>query len=127
MVKLVDLYRSTAEQFAERLVRQFPGVHAVVLYGSVAYGKPRRDSDIDILILSDDPEALRSPAADLRSAIDAATGYRTHVSCQHLTIQHFKWLLEIGAPFAEDVRNQGMVLYDDGSYEAIRQTVPVEG
>lgn len=68
---------------------------------------------------------MRSPAADLRAAVDAGTGFRTHISLQHTTIQHLEWLLQIGSPFAEDIRDQGVVLYDDGSYQSIRQTVPL--
>lgn len=128
MTRLLDRHRRTAERFAERIVRDFaPDVHAVILYGSVARGTPRQDSDVDLLVLSEDPAQLHPPVSHLEFEVNLSNGYRNLLSCHHSTVPHFKWLLEIGSPFAEDVRDQGIVLYDDGSYERVRQTLPVEG
>jgi len=61
-----------AQAFADALPRQ--GVEAVVLFGSAARGQPSVRSDIDVLVVVDDPRragAIRSVAASMLDRFDA--------------------------------------------------------
>lgn len=61
-----------AREFARALPRQ--GIEAAVLFGSVARGEPRARSDIDILVVVDDPSrsaAVGKVAASMLDRFDA--------------------------------------------------------
>ena len=49
-------------------LRELPGVREIILFGSVAEGKYRPDSDVDVLVILDnaiDKESLYDVAADI--------------------------------------------------------------
>ncbi len=51
-------------EFAQRAVAELGDeIRAIVLYGSVARGRARGDSDTDLLIVARDPEAVRQKIA----------------------------------------------------------------
>ena len=53
--KLNDIYRDVAREFTHRVTSVLGDqVESIVLYGSVARGEAKRDSDIDIFIVSQD-------------------------------------------------------------------------
>ncbi len=53
---------------------QIPGAQLAVIFGSVARGDHRPDSDVDVLIVADDPRKARRSARELASEIFARTG-----------------------------------------------------
>jgi uncharacterized protein len=63
--KLNETYRNVAVEFAQRVASALGDqVDAIVLYGSVARGEAKRDSDIDILVVSPQPEVVRKQVSD---------------------------------------------------------------
>ena len=77
---LMALYWRTANAFAERARQQLgEAVHAVVLYGSVARRTAEEDSDIDVLVLSENGEAVRAELVDISESLDFDNNYDTFV------------------------------------------------
>ena len=85
---------------------------AVILYGSVARGTQRDDSDIDILILID------APAQELREYDEKLTDVSTDLALKYLKVfsiidvayqEYMNWK-EV-SPFYKNIEQEGVVLY----------------
>jgi predicted nucleotidyltransferase len=66
--KINEVYKEAAVEFARRVTLALRDqVDAIVLYGSVARGEAKRDSDIDILVVSPDSQIAREKLSEIRS------------------------------------------------------------
>ena len=97
--KIVDQYRAVLEKF---------GIHAerVVLYGSFAQGKDRADSDIDLVVISQDfkglnlrerLEILGKAAARVMKPIEAR-GYTPQEMKKTSSLSFLSEVLKVGVP-----------------------------
>ncbi|MCI0441202.1 MAG: nucleotidyltransferase domain-containing protein, partial [Chloroflexi bacterium] len=85
----------------------------------VARGEARKDSDIDVLIVSRDPNATRKRVSGIRSAFDREYDYRFLIPVTYLSEERFFWLEKNGSPFLAEVMRDGVVLYDDGTFARV--------
>ena len=119
---LLALYWKTANAFAERARQQLgEAVHAVVLYGSVARRTAEEDSDIDVLVLSENGEAVRDELVDISESLDFDNNYDTFVIATCLTPERLRELARGEFPIARHILGEGVVLYDDGTFERVRK------
>ncbi len=119
---LQALYEETARKLAERLRERFPGsVHAVVLYGSVARKTAGKDSDIDVLVLTSNGRPARDELVEVSESLDFENSYHTFLIATAFTPQRLQQLASGGFPIAETLFREGIVLYDDGTFERIRK------
>jgi len=95
------------QKVVENLKRYKP--EKVILFGSYAWGRPKNDSDIDLLIIkkTKKPPYRRIPEArrylyDIDSAFDILV----------LTPQELKKRLTLGDFFIEEIVKKGKVLYE---------------
>ncbi len=101
--------RTVIQDYACRIAEQFEP-ERIILFGSYAYGKPHRDSDVDILVVM--------PAAD---EINQAVRILEKTNgCFPLdlivrTPENLRWRLEEGDWFLREVIARGTVLYCFGS------------
>ena len=51
------MYEKSVKNITDTIVREFKP-EKVVLFGSYAWGKPTKNSDIDLLIVKDDPKKI---------------------------------------------------------------------
>ncbi len=82
----------------------------IILFGSYAYGKPTRDSDVDLFIIKDDP----------RQPIDRGVHVR-RILCEEnreialtplvYTPAEVAYRLSIGDDFVSEILSKGKVLY----------------
>jgi predicted nucleotidyltransferase len=80
----------------------------IILFGSYAYGDPRPESDVDLLVVMDTPLRNREQAVQIARAIDYHFGL-------DLLVRNPRQLAErlaLGDFFLQDVVEKGKVLYE---------------
>jgi len=121
-------YRQAAEEFAKKVVAELGDqVDSIVLYGSVARGEAREDSDIDVLVISPDPEAIRNQISDVRGDFNHETGYEFLISLAQYSRDRLTKTRERGSPFIEEVLHDGIILYDNGIFSRLREKAAAVG
>lgn len=105
--------KKQAEQVIERIVDKLAREYRperVVLFGSYAYGSPNEDSDIDLLIIKDTPEAFIDRWTTVRRILSDSKR-RTPLETLILTPEEVSQRLEIGDQFIMEILEKGKVLY----------------
>lgn len=116
-------YRGFAKLLTQRLLAELKDqIHSIVLFDSVARGDAMEDSDIDILIIMDAPfeskQRVRAITYDL--ALDSGV----IIQLKFFRSSGFAdEAIRFNSGFASDVIEQGIVLYDDGTFRRICQKV----
>ena len=107
---LIMLTKKTIKTFALRLAKQF-NPEKIILFGSYAYGKPGKDSDVDLLVvLRHEGSAIRK-ASDMRLALPAEVPVDVIVR----TPERIQERLAINDFFMREIIEQGQVLYAAGN------------
>jgi predicted nucleotidyltransferase len=78
----------------------------IILFGSYAYGKPRPESDVDLLVIMDTPLRNREQAAQIARAIDYHFGLDLLVRSP----QQLAERLALGDFFLQETTERGQVL-----------------
>lgn len=94
--------RAVVKQIVERFQPE-----RIILFGSYAYGKPKPESDVDLLVVMETP--LRNPeqAAHIARAVDYHFGMDLLVRNPN----QLKERIELGDSFLIEVTERGKVLY----------------
>lgn len=82
----------------------------IILFGSYAYGKPTRDSDIDLFIIKDDPRRPIERNVEIRRIL-AEENKEIALTPMVYTPQEVKYRLSIGDDFVDEILTKGKVLY----------------
>lgn len=118
--KLNEKYKKAAVEFAQRVASALGDqVDAIVLYGSVARGEAKRDSDIDIMVVSPDPQRTREKLSEIRSDFAYEQNYTFFISLVHYSREEIYKLRQIGSPFIQNVIREGVILYDNGTFSRV--------
>ena len=80
----------------------------IILFGSYAYGRPRPESDVDLLVVLDTPLKETVQAARICQSIDYHFGLDLIVRTPVTLAQR----LLLGDPFVREVVNKGKTLYE---------------
>ena len=116
---MIPDYEKTVLQQKDRLVKELGArIDSIILYGSVARKEAREESDIDLLIVTPD-KSIRREVVSISYEVDLENG--TFTSHVYVTPQEFEKYVEWGDPFLKEVMMEGVVLYDNGTYSAIRR------
>jgi predicted nucleotidyltransferase len=94
-----DLARQVAEQFHPQ---------RIILFGSYAYGQPRPESDVDLLVIMETSLKESRQAIEIRRNIDALFGIDLLVYTPQRIAQRLKW----GDSFLREIIERGIVLYE---------------
>ncbi len=94
--------RAVVKQIAERFQPE-----KIILFGSYAYGRPRPESDVDLLVILDTPLRNREQAAQIARAIDYHFGLDLLVRSP----QQLAERLALGDFFLQEVIEKGKMLY----------------
>lgn len=93
-----DVVRQIVEQFdPER----------IILFGSYAYGTPRPDSDVDLLVV------MNTPLREVQQEIAIQRTLRRHFPLDLLVRKpdYLARRIAIGDPFLQEITRRGIVLY----------------
>jgi len=88
------------EALLRNAVMNIPGIRIALIYGSYARNKMRADSDVDLLIVTDDPKAediLVEALDGIEKALQREVNYRIY------DIEDFGRKRQLGDPFLEEV------------------------
>lgn len=95
------------EEVVHQIVTQFHP-QQVILFGSYGYGRPRPESDVDLLVVMDTPLKETEQAARVCQAIEYHFGLDLIVR----TPATLDRRLALGDPFLHEVIHKGKVLYE---------------
>ena len=123
---VVTKHQKVIDALKEQLLAEFADeVHSIVLFGSVARGEANADSDVDVLIISDASRENKRRMHDISTHIDLETEVFTQL--MFFSNRRLERAASMRSWFFTDVMNEGVILYDDGTYRRVRQeyTQPV--
>ena len=89
----------------------------IILFGSYAYGKPDKDSDVDLLVVTDDdfmPENFAEKNAVYLRVSNTITEIQKRVPMDmivHTKPMHRKFI-ELGSMFSKKIAVKGIILYE---------------
>lgn len=116
--------RNRADEVTEALIGEFPQVSGVCLYGSVARGEAGPNSDLDLLVVGEDPDLRPS---SMRRAL-GLSGAEPRVSIVYHTRNTLHRYIETGSRFLLHVQLEGEILYDDsGLLGDLKRRSPIRG
>ncbi len=96
---LVELARLIAEKFKPR---------KIILFGSYAYGTPRPESDVDLLVIMDTSLRETRQALEIRKYLNLHFG----VDILVYTPARFAQRLEWGDSFLQEINENGRLMYE---------------
>ena len=82
-------------------------IESIILFGSVARGEAKEDSDVDILVVGD---VSLEELVDISIPILLEDGEL--ISAKDMNKEHFEYLAKEGYSFVRNVLNDGVVLYE---------------
>lgn len=104
--------RTIGEQLRNEIVRRICNTAAVariVLFGSAATGQMSRDSDVDLLVLEDEPDDIRQEMMRLRAAL---RGLEMPFDVLVMSKKRFEETKDVIGGIAYPANKYGRVIYD---------------
>jgi len=95
------------ENIVRQIVQQFQP-ERIILFGSYAYGRPRQESDVDLLVVMETPLKETDQAVRICQAIDYHFGLDLIVRRPDTLARR----IALGDPFLEEAVSHGKVLYE---------------
>ena len=80
----------------------------IILFGSYAYGNPRPESDVDLLVIMDAPCGETQQALAIRRYLNVLFGLDLLVYTPQRLSQRVEW----GDSFLKEITEKGVVLYE---------------
>jgi len=123
MLGLQARWEKTLATFRDRVLKDLGDrIDAMVVYGSLARGEAREDSDIDILIVGRDKE-IRGRVSEISYDVDYENNFETFITPIYFTEEELEHRVKVGSPFIFEVLKEGVTLYDNGTFKGIREKV----
>lgn len=101
--------RRRIKAYAAEIGREFRP-RRIILFGSYAYGKPTRDSDVDLLVIMPHKGCGADKATEIRLKLRAPFPMDLLVRSPQKIRQRLAW----GDCFVQEVLDKGEVLYECG-------------
>lgn len=109
MVTLETAQQELIQNILKKLIADY-APQKVILFGSYAYGDPRPDSDIDLLIIKDTSDRLIDRWVEVRRVL-SDPGRKFPLETLVLTPQEVSGRLAAGDQFVAEIMEKGKVLY----------------
>lgn len=114
VVPTVDVRKRIPNTVIRAVVRQIAKEfqpQKIILFGSYARGKPRPESDVDLLVIMDTPLKEWQQSLQIRRSLGVMFGMDLIVRTPKKLAQRVK----MGDSFIQDVLKEGKVLYESRS------------
>lgn len=103
------------QQLKENLIALNP--YLVILFGSYAYGTPHMDSDIDLLVVTNDefiPQTFKEKTNLYIAVSEQILNISKQVPVDLIvyTLPMYKQFVETGSSFSKEILNKGIVIYE---------------
>jgi uncharacterized protein len=95
------------QELTRRIAEQFHP-EKIILFGSYAYGEPKPESDVDILVIMNTQRREIQQALDIRQALNPLFGLDIIVYTPEKLKQRISW----GDSFLKEIVERGIVLYE---------------
>ena len=94
--------------------------YLVLLFGSYAYGTPDEDSDIDILVVTQDdfiPQTYEKHTQIYMEISRAIRSVKEQIAVDLIvhTLPMYKKFLEINSSFAREITKKGKIIYENNN------------
>lgn len=105
-------FRKIKQRLIRKVIKQIvEAVHPqrIVLFGSYAQGKPRPDSDVDLLVI------MESRKRPIQRAVEVAKSLRFYPFAMDIIVRTPKEIherLQIGDSFYQEIVTHGKILYE---------------
>jgi predicted nucleotidyltransferase len=96
--------RAVVKQIAEKFQPE-----KIILFGSYAYGQPKPESDVDLLVVMDTPLRSRQQRLEISRALSPRP-FPLDIVIR--TPKQLKERVAVGDPFLLEITNRGKVLYE---------------
>jgi len=107
-------FRAGLEEFVRNLEKN-KHIVSIILFGSVAKGIETRESDIDLMIITDKVSETKKAASDL---IEDLFGFYRYLIEEHIyTKENFDSFYRKGNDMIINLIKDGIILYDSGFYQ----------
>ena len=106
-MNIQERYRKPIEEFVQRALKEYKNkIDSITLFGSVARGEAREDSDIDILVVwkGDEAEGWISMSG---LAFDVLLDVEEYISVKVLDLEDLK----VENPFIKNVMKEGIRIF----------------
>jgi predicted nucleotidyltransferase len=117
----LERYENALNELRKGLLEELKdGIKSIVLYGSVARKEASEESDIDIFVVLKDNSLYRR-VSDIAYKVDLKNGAATSIFWT--TPEELAKYARDGSPFIGNVAQEGIVLYDDGTFAGVRESI----
>lgn len=100
-------YQREIREITRRIVEKYKP-EKIILFGSFAWGRPTKDSDVDLLIVKKTPQKFLERQMEVGLIIDGQLPMDTLIR----TPSEVKRRLDLGDFFYGDIINKGKTLYE---------------
>lgn len=107
-MKIQEKYQEPVREFVKVVVEKYrEKIESIILFGSVARGEAKEDSDVDILVVGD---VSLEELVDISFPILLKDGEL--ISAKDMKKDHFEYLAKEGYSFVRNVLRDSIVLYE---------------
>ena len=105
-----EKHQEVIDEFAQKALRKYKDkIDSIILFGSVARGEAKEDSDIDILVVVvGDRFKMRRELSGIVLDMLLETG--KYISVKTLSMEDFKFLREVKSSFLSNVIKEGVYI-----------------
>jgi predicted nucleotidyltransferase len=107
ITKRRQIPKRTIDEVVRQIVDKFRPLQ-IILFGSYGYGRPKPESDVDMLVIMETPLRETEQAVHICQAIEYHFGLDLIVR----TPETLRRRLALGDPFLKEVMAQGRTLYE---------------
>ena len=109
MMKSTEHVHNVIPLLVERIKEKYQP-EKIILFGSYAYGKPRANSDVDLLIIKETEKPFYNRWAEVCRIV---SDLRRYIPFSPFVLTPTEWQIrvEMGDPFIQEIFEKGKILY----------------